>query len=67
MSMAAIIKSQDQDSWGGGSAGSLTAGKTPTVAALGGVLCQYAEHTCQGVYHCSASVVAWYGVPAVLN
>ncbi|KAJ7119239.1 hypothetical protein C8R43DRAFT_1152428 [Mycena crocata] len=51
LSMAAIIKSEDQDSWGAGSAGSLT--KPTKVAALDGVPCQVAKHACQGVYHCS--------------
>ncbi|KAJ7765293.1 hypothetical protein B0H16DRAFT_1310196 [Mycena metata] len=50
LSMAAIIKSQDQDAWGGGSAGST---KKPTkVLALDGVPCQVAKHDCQGVYVC---------------
>jgi hypothetical protein len=43
---------QDQDSWAGGSSGSLKQIKTPKVLALGGVPCQYAEHKCQGIYHC---------------
>ncbi|KAJ7435763.1 hypothetical protein FB451DRAFT_1062196, partial [Mycena latifolia] len=51
LSMAAIIKSEDQDSWGEGSAGSLT--KPTRVTALGGALCQVANHKCQGVYLCS--------------
>ncbi|KAJ7120131.1 hypothetical protein C8R44DRAFT_877592 [Mycena epipterygia] len=51
LSMAAIIKSEDQDSWGGGSAGSIK--KATKVIALDGVLCQMASHTCQGVFVCS--------------
>ncbi|KAJ6474737.1 hypothetical protein DFH09DRAFT_1343071 [Mycena vulgaris] len=51
LSMAAIIKSEDQDSWAGGSAGSIV--KATKVAALDGVLCQVAFHNCQGVYVCS--------------
>ncbi|KAJ3491080.1 hypothetical protein NLJ89_g11374 [Agrocybe chaxingu] len=52
--MASIIKSQDQDSWGGGSAGSLTdERKCPKVLPLGGQRCQLSEHYCQGIYHCS--------------
>ncbi|KAJ7742334.1 hypothetical protein DFH07DRAFT_980337 [Mycena maculata] len=51
LSMAAIIKSEDQDSWGGGSGGSI---KKPTkVTALTGALCQVATHNCQGVWVCS--------------
>ncbi|KAI0707243.1 hypothetical protein C8Q76DRAFT_860398 [Earliella scabrosa] len=55
MSMLAIIKREDQDAWGGGSAGSLR--KTVTVYCLDddyttGVECQQASHVCQGVYHC---------------
>ena len=44
---------QDQDSWGGGSAGSLEVKKTPLVIPLDNQPCQYAEHQCQGVFHCS--------------
>ncbi|TFK94419.1 hypothetical protein K466DRAFT_593594 [Polyporus arcularius HHB13444] len=56
MSMLAVIKREDQDAWGGGSAGSLQ--KTVTVHCLddddssGGVECQQATHVCQGIYHC---------------
>ncbi|KAJ7086972.1 hypothetical protein C8R44DRAFT_900928 [Mycena epipterygia] len=50
LSMAAIIKSEDQDSWGGGSAGSIK--KATKVIALDDVLCQVAFHTCQGVFVC---------------
>ncbi len=43
---------QDQDAWGppctGGSKSRLV-----NVEALGGIACQYADHTCQGVFHCS--------------
>ncbi|KAJ7440399.1 hypothetical protein B0H11DRAFT_1660472, partial [Mycena galericulata] len=53
LSMAAIIKSEDQDSWGGGSAGAVNPSKATKVLTLGGVLCQVAKHTCQGVYVCS--------------
>ncbi|KAJ7131025.1 hypothetical protein C8R44DRAFT_904076 [Mycena epipterygia] len=53
LSMAAIIKSEDQDSWGGGSAGATNKAKATKVAALDGVLCQVAKHECQGVYVCS--------------
>ncbi|KAF8194842.1 hypothetical protein K438DRAFT_1968783 [Mycena galopus ATCC 62051] len=50
LSMAAIIKSEDQDSWGKGSAGSI---KKPTkVLALDGVPCQVANHDCQGICIC---------------
>ncbi|KAJ7187531.1 hypothetical protein B0H12DRAFT_1040311, partial [Mycena haematopus] len=52
LSMAAIIKSQDQDSWGGGSAGSTKEAKATKVLALDNVLCQVAKHECQGVYLC---------------
>ncbi|KAJ7491316.1 hypothetical protein B0H11DRAFT_1911939 [Mycena galericulata] len=51
LSMAAIIKSEDQDSWGGGSAGSKK--KATKVTALDGALCQVASHICQGVFVCS--------------
>ncbi|KAJ6483033.1 hypothetical protein DFH09DRAFT_1462238 [Mycena vulgaris] len=50
LSMAAIIKSEDQDAWGKGSAGSLS--KATKVTALAGVLCQVAKHDCQGVFIC---------------
>ncbi|PPR05947.1 hypothetical protein CVT24_004653 [Panaeolus cyanescens] len=53
LSMAAIIKSQDRDSWGGGSAGHTQPAKCPSVHALDGVKCQLSEHKCQGIYHCS--------------
>ncbi|KAJ7138641.1 hypothetical protein C8R46DRAFT_1321667, partial [Mycena filopes] len=52
LSMAAIIKSEDQDSWGGGSAGSVALAKATKVVALDGVQCQVANHGCQGVYIC---------------
>ncbi|KAI0309098.1 hypothetical protein OF83DRAFT_1273383 [Amylostereum chailletii] len=53
LTMAAIIKSQDQDAWGGGTVG--TKSKPSKVYAFGDgeVLCQTAEHTCQGIFHCS--------------
>ncbi|PSS29899.1 hypothetical protein PHLCEN_2v2611, partial [Hermanssonia centrifuga] len=50
MTMAAVIKVEDQDAWGGGIAGSKHA--SVKVAALDGVLCCYAQHVCQGIYHC---------------
>ncbi|PPQ70451.1 hypothetical protein CVT24_013272 [Panaeolus cyanescens] len=53
LSMAAIIKSQDQDAWGGGSAGHTQPSKCPKVLILDGKRCQVSEHSCQGVYHCS--------------
>ncbi|PPQ86716.1 hypothetical protein CVT24_012477, partial [Panaeolus cyanescens] len=53
LSMAAIIKSQDQDAWGGGSAGHTQPSKCPSVLVLDGQKCQLAEHDCQGIYHCS--------------
>ncbi|KAF8179702.1 hypothetical protein K438DRAFT_1768737 [Mycena galopus ATCC 62051] len=50
LSMAAIIKSEDQDSWGKGSAGSI---KKPTkVLALDGVPFQVANNDCQGICIC---------------
>ncbi|KII84398.1 hypothetical protein PLICRDRAFT_179640 [Plicaturopsis crispa FD-325 SS-3] len=52
MSMATIIKSQDQDAWGGtGSGGSI--GRASVVMALDSVKCQRARHSCQGIYHCN--------------
>ncbi|KAF9032434.1 hypothetical protein BJ165DRAFT_1568600 [Panaeolus papilionaceus] len=53
LSMASIIKSQDQDAWGGGSAGHTQAAKCPAVLILDGQKCQLAEHECQGIYHCN--------------
>ncbi|KAF8186408.1 hypothetical protein BJ912DRAFT_819653, partial [Pholiota molesta] len=53
LSMASIIKSQDQDSWGGGSSGSTDPKKCPVVLPLDNQRCQLSEHVCQGVYHCS--------------
>ncbi|KAJ7673026.1 hypothetical protein DFH06DRAFT_1467440 [Mycena polygramma] len=53
LSMAAIIKLQDQDAWGGGSAGSTSLDKATKVLALGGVPCQVANHQCQGVCVCT--------------
>ncbi|KAJ7038863.1 hypothetical protein C8F04DRAFT_1392709 [Mycena alexandri] len=50
LSMAAIIKSEDQDSWGGGSAGLLR--KPSAVIALDNAPCQAAYHECQGVFVC---------------
>ncbi|KAI0356054.1 hypothetical protein OH77DRAFT_1538515 [Trametes cingulata] len=55
MSMAAIIKAEDQDAWGGGSSGSKQ--KTVKVQALSNdknspVECQQADHICQGIYRC---------------
>lgn len=55
--MAAIIKSEDQDSWGEGTAGSSSNGVL--VKALGDVKCRYATHKCQGVMHCERVPVAW--------
>ncbi|KAF9044099.1 hypothetical protein BJ165DRAFT_1347476, partial [Panaeolus papilionaceus] len=56
LSMASIIKSQDQDAWGGGSAGHTQAAKCPAVLILDGQksrLCT-AFYLCpQGIYHCS--------------
>jgi hypothetical protein len=43
---------QDQDAWGGGSAGSTKIKKATKVIAPDGVLCQVANHDCQGVYMC---------------
>ncbi|KAJ6527896.1 hypothetical protein DFH09DRAFT_1285635 [Mycena vulgaris] len=51
LSMIAIIKSEDQDSWGEGTGGSRT--KPTNVVALGNVPCQAATHQCQGVWICS--------------
>ncbi|KAJ7022111.1 hypothetical protein C8F04DRAFT_1194836 [Mycena alexandri] len=51
LSMAAIIKSEDQDSWGKGSAGSIQ--KPTKVLAHDGALCQVAKHDCQGIYVCN--------------
>ena len=39
--------------WGGRSCGSIKPAKTPKVIPLDNQPCQYAEHHCQGVYHCS--------------
>ena len=45
---------QDQDSWGGGSGGSVTnTSKAPVVAILDNQRCQYAAFKCQGSYRCS--------------
>ncbi|KDQ61129.1 hypothetical protein JAAARDRAFT_191240 [Jaapia argillacea MUCL 33604] len=52
LSMAAIIKSEDQDAWGGGTAGSTQLSKLTAVDALGTVKCQRADHECQGVFVC---------------
>ncbi|EDR04794.1 uncharacterized protein LACBIDRAFT_330283 [Laccaria bicolor S238N-H82] len=52
MSMAAIIKSVDQDAWGGGSGGHLSTKKTPIIPLLDNEPCQVAEHFCQGIFHC---------------
>ncbi|KAF9552496.1 hypothetical protein CPC08DRAFT_728578 [Agrocybe pediades] len=53
MSMAAIIKSQDQDSWTqSGSGGHTQANKCPKVAPLNDAQCQVLSHKCGGVYHC---------------
>ncbi|KAJ7615487.1 hypothetical protein FB45DRAFT_757736 [Roridomyces roridus] len=53
LSMAAIIKLEDQDSWGGrGSGGTTNVKKATKVVALDDVLCQLATHDCQGVYIC---------------
>ncbi|KAK7682461.1 hypothetical protein QCA50_014261 [Cerrena zonata] len=49
--MAAIIKSEDQDSWGGGTGGSSQ--KAVQVDALGGIKCQVATHICQGIFKCN--------------
>jgi hypothetical protein len=43
---------QDQNAWGGGSAGSTKINKATKVIALNGVLCQVENHDCQGVYMC---------------
>lgn len=43
---------QDQDAWGGGSAGSTKINKATKAIAVDGVLCQVANHDCQGVYMC---------------
>ncbi|KAJ2919368.1 hypothetical protein MD484_g1015, partial [Candolleomyces efflorescens] len=53
MSMAAIIKGEDQDSWQGGSGGSVN--KPTKVIALENALCRVVEHICGGSYHCSES------------
>ncbi|KAF9472149.1 hypothetical protein BDN70DRAFT_938396 [Pholiota conissans] len=53
LSMASIIKSQDQDAWGGGSGGSVKPKKCPEVIPLDNQRCQLSEHQCQGIYHCS--------------
>ncbi|TFY62625.1 hypothetical protein EVJ58_g3736, partial [Rhodofomes roseus] len=50
MTMATIIKSQDLDSWGGGTGGSRK--KLVNVPVLGDVLCRYVHHKCQGMWHC---------------
>jgi hypothetical protein len=50
-SIASIIKSQDQDAWGGGTAGSAKGGTI--VKILGNRECQRSKQYCQGVYHCS--------------
>ncbi|KAJ7034512.1 hypothetical protein C8F04DRAFT_1183058 [Mycena alexandri] len=51
LSMAAIIKSEDQDAWGDGTGGAL--GKPTSVTVLDGVPCQAASHKCQGVWVCN--------------
>ncbi|KAJ7164603.1 hypothetical protein C8R43DRAFT_946418 [Mycena crocata] len=49
LSMAAMIKSEDQNAWGGGSSGS-----TPrSLTALDGVFRRVAKHVCQGIFVCS--------------
>ena len=42
---------QDQDAWGGGTAGSKK--NAPKVKPLDDQLCQRADHDCQGVWHCN--------------
>ncbi|EIM79030.1 uncharacterized protein STEHIDRAFT_116833, partial [Stereum hirsutum FP-91666 SS1] len=54
-SMASIIKGEDQDAWGGGTAGS---DNKLTKVFFGeddaeGTMCRRAEHHCQGVRHCN--------------
>ncbi|KAI0041712.1 hypothetical protein FA95DRAFT_1640147, partial [Auriscalpium vulgare] len=56
MSMAKIIKSQDQDAWASGTAGADN--KTSKIFAFDPdnktpVMCRRAHHYCQGIYHCS--------------
>ncbi|KAH9928873.1 uncharacterized protein B0H18DRAFT_1117695 [Fomitopsis serialis] len=53
MSMAAVIKAEDQDAWGKGTAGYVN--RPVMVSAFGdkeAVPCRYAQHECQGVFHC---------------
>ena len=54
LSIGTYIRAEDQDSWGGGSGGSVTnALKAPLVALLNNQQCQYAAFKCQGSYRCS--------------
>ncbi|KAJ7158276.1 hypothetical protein C8R43DRAFT_827151, partial [Mycena crocata] len=53
LSMAAMIKSEDQNAWGGGSSGSTPPDKATKVTALDGVFCRVAKHVCQGIFVCS--------------
>ncbi|KAJ6464091.1 hypothetical protein C8R45DRAFT_840549, partial [Mycena sanguinolenta] len=53
LSMITIIKSEDQDAWGGGTGGSTASHKATKVPALDNALCQVASHVCQGVFVCS--------------
>ncbi|EJD51393.1 hypothetical protein AURDEDRAFT_159792 [Auricularia subglabra TFB-10046 SS5] len=53
LSMDAIIKRHDQDSWGGGSGGSRNPAKQTSVALLGGIKCMQSTRTCNGLYVCS--------------
>ncbi|KAF7800308.1 hypothetical protein EIP86_011557 [Pleurotus ostreatoroseus] len=50
LSIAAMIKKNNQDSWGGGTAGSNA--QLVKVYALDNAQCRYAEHVCQGCFIC---------------
>jgi len=54
LSIGTYIRAEDQESWGGGSGGSVTnASKAPLVALLDNKQCQNAAFKCQGSYRCS--------------
>ncbi|EJD50394.1 hypothetical protein AURDEDRAFT_160297 [Auricularia subglabra TFB-10046 SS5] len=53
LSMDAIVKRHDQDSWGGGSGGSRDPAKQTSVALLGGIKCMQSTRMCNGLYVCS--------------
>ncbi|KAF9052208.1 hypothetical protein BDZ89DRAFT_1153643 [Hymenopellis radicata] len=51
-SIAAFIRSCDQDSWGGGSGGSKNAADSPQVVPFNNARCQSVRANCQGIWHC---------------